>query len=110
MVFDDAPEWRVIEALVPQGGLGLCLITSRNPHWDLADDVTEVDAFDVDTAVAFLRAQTGTNDTAGARELALALGGLALASSRPALLGPLLSADGLRRLPPGSAQARAAGL
>ena len=40
--FDDAPERSVIEALAPQGGPGLCLITSRNQHWDLSDQVLDV--------------------------------------------------------------------
>jgi hypothetical protein len=79
VVFDDAPTWSVIEALVPQAGPGLCLITSRNPHWDLADGVLDVGVFDPDTAADFLRARAGIDDPEGARALADALGGLALA-------------------------------
>ncbi|MGH9277300.1 MAG: tetratricopeptide repeat protein, partial [Acidimicrobiales bacterium] len=79
VVFDDAPEWSVLEGLVPQGGRGLCLITSRNPHWDLADQVLDVGVFEPDTAAAFLQARAGIEDPDGARALAEAVGGLALA-------------------------------
>jgi hypothetical protein len=79
IVFDDAAEWAAIEGMVPQRGPGFVLITSRNRHWDLADRVVEVGVFDLDTAAAFLRARADLDDPVGARVLAQALGGLALA-------------------------------
>lgn len=79
LIFDDAADWNVLQGMVPQAGNGMCLITSRNPHWDLADAVLPVPTFDAATGAAFLQARTGLTDSDGAFALSEQLGGLALA-------------------------------
>lgn len=84
LVFDDAHDWSTIEGMIPQRGPGLSLITSRNPHWDLADAVLDVAVFDRAEAAAFLQARSGIDDPQGALALADALRGLPLALEQAA--------------------------
>jgi Domain of unknown function (DUF4062)/Tetratricopeptide repeat len=83
LVFDNAPDRAAVAALVPPGGRGRILVTSRNPNWPPVEAV-DVPVLDTDVAAQFLAARTGDQDHQSALELAGELGGLPLALEQAA--------------------------
>jgi len=83
LVFDNARDRASVAGLVPPGGLGQVLITSRNALWP-PGQLLEVPVLDVAVATEFLLARTGDLDERAAAELAEAVGGLPLALEQAA--------------------------
>jgi Tfp pilus assembly protein PilF len=83
LVFDAASEPSELEVLLPKGGGGRVLITSRNPGWPFASAL-EVPVLSRGDTVRFLLARTKQNDEAAARALADQLGDLPLAVEQAA--------------------------
>jgi hypothetical protein len=79
LVFDNAKEADAVRPVLPRGGGGGVVVTSRNPTWRRDATVLPVDVLDRDEAVAFLLERTGQSDTQAAEQLADALGALPLA-------------------------------
>ena len=78
LVYDNAKSPEEVAGLLPSAGVRL-LITSRFSDWsELADEVA-LDVLPPPEAIALLQSRTGRNDSAGASELADALGRLPLA-------------------------------
>ncbi|GAA1293078.1 hypothetical protein Psi02_50950 [Planotetraspora silvatica] len=85
LIFDNADDPESIRELIPDGGPGHVLITSRNTRWSAATESIAVDVFDREESVAFLRKRLGKDlDTAEADRLAEALGDLPLAIEQAA--------------------------
>jgi tetratricopeptide (TPR) repeat protein len=80
LIFDNANEPEDLNALIPQGGPGHVLITSRNHRWQGMSESIEVEVFSRSESVEFLtrRAPKAISSDA-ANELAVALGDLPLA-------------------------------
>jgi len=86
LIFDNVPDPRVIEAMVPPAGGGQVLITSRYAFWP-GGQAVEVPVLDRDVAAEFLLTRTGVAGSAeqkAAGELAAELGGLPLALEQAA--------------------------
>jgi hypothetical protein len=83
LVFDNARDRASVARLVPPGGQGQVLITSRNALWP-PGQLVEVPVLDVEVAAGFLVARTGDPDRQAAAGLAEAVGGLPLALEQAA--------------------------
>jgi hypothetical protein len=79
LVFDNAEEGAAVRPVLPRGGGGGVVITSRNPAWRREASAIPVDVLSRDEAVAFLLERTGQHDPQAAEELADAIGELPLA-------------------------------
>ena len=79
LVFDNVPHPDAVGALLPRGGGGHVIITSRDPNWSGVAKAVEVETFPRPESVAFLLNRTGSTDEAAAGDLAEALGDLPLA-------------------------------
>ena len=79
VIFDNATDPASVEAMMPRGGGGRVLVTSRNPGWGGVGQVLAVDVLAQDEAVALLLRRSGDDDAAAADDLASELGGLPLA-------------------------------
>jgi tetratricopeptide (TPR) repeat protein len=85
LVFDNVESAAQLEGLLPRGGRGRVLVTSRDRALRQFGPVLAVDVFDEETATAFLIDRSGrAQDERAARELAAALGFLPLALSHAA--------------------------
>lgn len=85
VVLDNIASPAQLRGCCPHSGHGRVLITSRNQGMRQFGPLLAVDVFDHDTAASYLVRQTGrTDDLAGARRLATALGCLPLALSHAA--------------------------
>ena len=86
LIFDNVPDPRVIEGMVPPTGGGQVVITSRYAFWP-GGQAVEVPVLDRDVAAEFLLTRTGAAGVAeeqAAGELAAELGGLPLALEQAA--------------------------
>jgi len=79
LAFDNVPAPGDVAALLPRGGSGHVIITSRNPNWTGVARPLEVRTFPRPESVRFLLDRTGSKDKAAADALAEALGDLPLA-------------------------------
>ena len=79
VVFDNATDPASVEAVMPRGGGGRVLVTSRNPSWGAVGRVLAVDVLAQEEAVALLLGRSGHDDADAADELARELGRLPLA-------------------------------
>ncbi|MFG2002168.1 FxSxx-COOH system tetratricopeptide repeat protein [Spirillospora sp. NPDC048911] len=80
LIFDNADQPEEIKDIIPAGGPGHVLITSRNPRWDAEANAISIDVFTRSESVEFLskRVPRAINDKQ-ADELAQELGDLPLA-------------------------------
>jgi hypothetical protein len=83
VVFDNAPDRASVEPFLPPAGPGRVLITTQSQHWP-PGQALDVPVLDTGVAADFLVSRTGDADRAGARELAVLLGGLPLALEQAA--------------------------
>jgi Domain of unknown function (DUF4062) len=83
LVFDNVRDRASVAGLVPPGGDGQVLITSRNALWP-PGELVEVPVLDSEVAAGFLAARTGDPDRQAAVGLAEAVGGLPLALEQAA--------------------------
>ena len=79
VIFDNATDPTALQAVLPRGGGGRVLVTSRNPSWGALARVLPVDVLAQQEAVAFLMGRSGDAEQAAADELATELGCLPLA-------------------------------
>jgi len=79
LIYDDADTPEQLEPLLPPGGDGHVLVTSRNPAWGRVAVPLPLDVLRREESVALLGRRTGTRDAAGAATLAEFLGDLPLA-------------------------------
>jgi tetratricopeptide (TPR) repeat protein len=79
LAFDNVPAPDDVAELLPRGGDGHVIITSRNPNWTGVARPLEVRTFPRPESVRFLLDRTGSEDEAAADALAEALGDLPLA-------------------------------
>jgi tetratricopeptide (TPR) repeat protein len=79
VIFDNATDPAALESMLPRGGGGRVVVTSRNPSWGALANVLPVDVLSPDDSVAFLCRRSGDEDTRAAAQLARALGQLPLA-------------------------------
>jgi hypothetical protein len=79
LIYDDADTPEQLEPLLPPGGDGHVLVTSRNPGWGRVADSLLLDVLRREESVALLGRRTGIRDAAGAATLAEFLGDLPLA-------------------------------
>ena len=79
VIFDNATDPASVEAVLPRGGGGRVLVTSRNPGWGGIGRVLAVDVLAQEEAVALLVRRSGHDDAGTAEELARELGCLPLA-------------------------------
>jgi hypothetical protein len=85
LVLDNLAGPRQLEQCCPPGGHGRVIVTTRHRGFDQFGPVLAVDVFDEDEATDYLVRWTKRPDeTAAARRLAIALGGLPLALSHAA--------------------------
>lgn len=82
VVFDNARDPAVLEPVMPRGGGGQIVVTSRNPSWAALARVLPVDVFSPKDSVAFLRRRSGDEDEEAAEELAEELGHVPLTVSQ----------------------------
>ena len=78
LVYDNVASPEEIADLLPSGGAHV-LITSRFSDWGGWAEEVALDVLPIEEATAFLQSRTGSNDEAGAKILAEALGRLPLA-------------------------------
>jgi len=83
LVFDNAPDQASVAALVPPGGAGRVLITSRNALWP-PSQLVEVPVLSPGVAAGFLMERTGDRDDQAAVAMAEAVDGLPLALEQAA--------------------------
>jgi tetratricopeptide (TPR) repeat protein len=83
LVFDNAAGPDSVRSLLPMGGTGRVLITSRNPNWHLAMPLN-VPVLSRETAIDFLLDQTKQHDRSVADAVADELGYLPLALAQAA--------------------------
>jgi tetratricopeptide (TPR) repeat protein len=83
LVFDNAHDEDELRDLLPRGGGGRVLVTSRNPIWDRVTPL-EVPLLVRASSVAFLLKRTGQGDEPTAAALAAELGDLPLALEQAA--------------------------
>lgn len=87
LIFDNADEPEEIKELIPRGGPGHVLITSRNSRWSGVANTVPVDVFSTAESVAFLRKRLERDiPQREAEHLANALGDLPLALEQAAAL------------------------
>jgi tetratricopeptide (TPR) repeat protein len=79
LVYDNAEQPKTLEGLLPPGGGGRVLVTSRYGAWGKLGSVQRLDVLARDEAVAFLARRTGATDQAVLDALAGELGDLPLA-------------------------------
>ena len=79
LIYDDADTPEQLEPLLPPGGDGQVLVTSRNRAWGRVAVPLPLDVLRREESVALLCRRTGTQDAAGAATLAEFLGDLPLA-------------------------------
>ena len=84
LIFDNAADPEGLRRLLPSGGAGRVLITSRNPAWGGLAHRLEVNVLAEAEAVALLQGRTGSTDEAAAVVLARELDGLPLALAQVA--------------------------
>ncbi|BCY08905.1 FxSxx-COOH system tetratricopeptide repeat protein [Actinoplanes sp. L3-i22] len=84
LVFDNAEDLDAVQNVVPTGGRGKVLVTSRNADWSLQANTLEVDVFDRDESVNLLRRRDPDITDNDAVQLAEALGDLPLAIEQAA--------------------------
>lgn len=83
LVFDNATKPDDLISLLPRGGVGRVLITSRNPSWPFAVPL-DVPVLGRDEAIGFLLEQTGEQDRIAADAVANELGDLPLGLAQAA--------------------------
>ncbi|WP_007517381.1 FxSxx-COOH system tetratricopeptide repeat protein [Pseudofrankia saprophytica] len=99
LIFDNADQPETIRELIPQliegttHSPGHVLVTSRNHRWESQADVVEVDVFDRDESLAFLKRRVPGIGTDDADRLAVELGDLPLALEQA---GALQAETGMR--------------
>ncbi|SDK85355.1 FxSxx-COOH system tetratricopeptide repeat protein [Nonomuraea jiangxiensis] len=87
LIFDNADEPEQIRDMIPDGGPGHVLITSRNNRWSAVAQTVQVDVFARQESIAFLNRRLGREvDKKEADRLAEALGDLPLALEQAAAL------------------------
>lgn len=80
LVFDDAPDADSVQDLLPKGGGGRVLVTSRRTGgWRSVASPLSVDTWSSKTAARFLLERSGGEEDGESLEIATALGGLPLA-------------------------------
>ncbi|MFG1610637.1 FxSxx-COOH system tetratricopeptide repeat protein [Actinoplanes sp. NPDC049265] len=84
LVFDNAEDLEAVQSVVPTGGRGKVLVTSRNADWSLQGNSLEVDVFSRDESVNLLRRRDPDIADEDAVRLAEALGDLPLAIEQAA--------------------------
>jgi tetratricopeptide (TPR) repeat protein len=84
LVFDNVERPRDLDGLLPTGGRGQVLVTSRNPGWGWLATPLRVDVLEDEEAEAFLLRRSGGTDQAAAAALAQELQGLPLALEQAA--------------------------
>ncbi|WP_431903126.1 FxSxx-COOH system tetratricopeptide repeat protein [Nonomuraea sp. bgisy101] len=85
IVLDDVEDASLLERLLPDGGEGHVIITSRNPAWGLHAVPLRIDPFSREESVAFLERRLGLpGRSSGAPELADQLGDLPFALEQAA--------------------------
>jgi nucleoside phosphorylase/tetratricopeptide (TPR) repeat protein len=84
LVFDNAEDLEAVKNVIPTGGRGKVLVTSRNADWSLAANTLEVDVFSRDESVRLLRRRDPDIADEDATKLAEALGDLPLAIEQAA--------------------------
>jgi len=84
LIFDNAEDLEAVQSVVPTGGRGKVLVTSRNSDWSLQANTLEVDVFSRDESVRLLRRRDPDITDTDARHLAEALGDLPLAIEQAA--------------------------
>jgi hypothetical protein len=83
LVFDNANAPGELDRLLPRGGAGRVLITSRNPHWPFASEL-DVPMLNRPASIRFLLERTEQRDETAACTLAAELGDLPLALEQAA--------------------------
>ncbi|GAA3442867.1 hypothetical protein GCM10018955_23050 [Planomonospora venezuelensis] len=87
LIFDNADEPELIRGMIPDGGPGHVLITSRNSRWSGVAETVTVDVFTREESLAFLNKRVGHEvDRKEADRLATELGDLPLALEQAAAL------------------------
>jgi hypothetical protein len=84
LVFDNVERPGDLDGLLPTGGRGHVLVTSRNPIWGRLATPLRVDVLAQEEAEAFLLQRSGDTDQVVAAALAEELGGLPLALEQAA--------------------------
>ena len=84
LIFDNARDETSIRDYLPQASSGHVLITSRNPYWTTIGTPLNIDVWNRDESIAFLKKRTGQDDENGADALAEVLGDLPLALEQAA--------------------------
>jgi tetratricopeptide (TPR) repeat protein len=84
LVFDNVERPGDLDGLLPTGGRGQVLVTSRNPVWGRLATPLRVDVLEHEEAKAFLLRRSGDTDHVAATALAEELGGLPLALEQAA--------------------------
>ncbi|WP_344845536.1 NB-ARC domain-containing protein [Nonomuraea dietziae] len=85
LILDDAEDASSLQALVPDGGEGHVIVTSRNPAWGQHAVPLRIDPFSREESVAFLERRLGPQaGSSGAPELADQLGDLPFALEQAA--------------------------
>jgi hypothetical protein len=79
LIFDNAPDPRLIRSYLPRNESGHVLITSRNQSWQGLARSVAVDVLRSDDATQFLLSRSGREETESARRVAQLLGNLPLA-------------------------------
>lgn len=79
LVFDNADDLAHVQDFLPRGGGGHLLITSRNPDWAERANPIQVDVFQREESVAYLRGRAGAMTSEQAGQVARALGDLPVA-------------------------------
>jgi hypothetical protein len=79
LVYDNAERPEALAALLPPGGGGRVLATSRYGAWGKLGATVRLDVLPRDESIAFLRKRTGSEDRAALDELGELLGDLPLA-------------------------------
>lgn len=90
LVLDNVPDAASVNGLLPPGGNGHVLITSRASGWP---DSTTIQPLDPDAAIDLLTSQSGDGDREAAETLATELGGLPLALTQAAAFARETSID-----------------
>jgi tetratricopeptide (TPR) repeat protein len=84
LVFDNVERPADLDELLPRGGRGQVLVTSRNPVWGRRATPLRVDVLSQEEAMAFLLRRSRDTDQPAASTLAKELGGLPLALEQAA--------------------------
>ena len=84
LIFDNTRDAESIVNYLPQSSSGHVLITSRNPYWTTIGTPLNIDVWNRDESITFLKKRTGQNDVENANTLADVLGDLPLALEQSA--------------------------